>query len=238
VRERTGTVGPNCRRSTFRPADYGPTVPIYFLIADPPVELGLVASLNRPGGNATGIVTFAVELVPKRLELLHAVAKPSTLGLIVNPMHPSAKAISAAHRQAATSLGVPSQVLEAVNDAEIEAAYAALKPGTALLIGTDPTFFARRGKFVALSARHSVPTMFDSVETAREGGLLSYGADIVALWERAAINVARILKGAKPADVPVEQATKFMFGINLRTAKTLGLEVPTSLRLTADEVIE
>jgi len=215
------------------------SVPIYFLIADPPVELGLVASLNRPGGNATGLVTLAVELVPKRLELLHQLTpKASTLALIVNPQHPSAKAVTAAHRQASASLGAQSQVIEAASDAEIEAAYAALKPGTALLIGTDPTFFARRAKFVALSARHAVPTMFDSIETARQGGLLSYGADIIALWERAAANIARILKGAKPADLPVEQATKFLFAVNMNTAKGLGLEIPSSLRFTADEVID
>lgn len=215
------------------------SVPIYFLIADPPVELGLVASLSRPGGNATGIVTLAVELVPKRLELLHQLApKPTTLALIVNPQHPSAKAVTAAHLKASAALGVQGQVLEATSDAEIEAAYGALKPGTALLIGTDPTFFARRAKFVGLSARHAVPTMFDSIETTRQGGLLSYGADIIALWERAAVNIARLLKGEKPANLPVEQASKFLFAVNMKTAKALGLEIPNQLRLTADEVVD
>ena len=209
------------------------------LIADPPVELGLVASLNRPGGNATGIITLAVELVPKRLELLHQLApRPTTLALIVNPQHPSAKAVTAAHLKTSAELGARGQVLEATSDAEIESAYGALKPGTSLLIGTDPTFFARRAKFVALSARHAVPTMFDSIETARQGGLLSYGADIIALWERAAVNIARILKGAKPADLPVEQATKFLFAVNMKTARALGLDIPQQLRLTADDVVE
>jgi putative tryptophan/tyrosine transport system substrate-binding protein len=215
------------------------SVPIYFLIADPPVELGLVASLNRPGGNATGLVTLAVELVPKRLELLRQIApKAAALAFLVNPSHPSAPGVTAAYLNATTSLGVPSQVLQAASDAEIEAAYAALKPGSALLVGTDPTFFARRAKFIALSARHAVPTMFDSVETANDGGLMSYGADIESLWTRAGTNIARILKGAKPADLPVEQASKFLFAVNIKTAKALGLEIPNQLRVTADEVIE
>jgi putative ABC transport system substrate-binding protein len=215
------------------------TVPIYFLIADPPVALGLVASLGRPGGNATGLLTLAVELVPKRIELLHQlVGKASTFALIVNPMHPSAREMAAAHRQGCAALGVQPQVLEAVSDAEIEAAYAALKPGTALLVGTDPTFFARRARFIALSAQHAVPTMFDSAEAGREGGLVTYGADILALWEHAGTNVARLLKGAKPADLPVEQATKFLFTVNMKTATTLGLDIPANLRLTADEVID
>ena len=215
------------------------TVPIYFLIADPPVELGLVASLNRPGGNATGIVTLAVELVPKRLELLRQVVpKAPTLAFLVNPSHPSAPGVTEAYLKATASLGLQPQVLQAISDAEIEAAYAALKPGSALLVGTDPSVFVRRAKFIALSARQAVPTMFDAIETTRDGGLMSYGADIESLWERAGANIARILKGAKPADLPVEQATKFVLALNLKTAKALGLEIPTNLRLTADEVIE
>jgi putative ABC transport system substrate-binding protein len=215
------------------------SVPIYFLIADPPVELGLVASLNRPGGNATGIVTLAVELVPKRLELLRQMApKASSLAFLVNPTHPSAKQVTAAYLKATAALGVQVQTLEAVSDAEIEAAYAALKPGSALLVGTDPSFFVRRSKFIALSAGHAVPTMFDTIEATNDGGLMSYGANIETLWERAGTNIARILKGAKPADLPVEQATKFVLALNLKTAKALGLEIPTNLRLTADEVIE
>jgi putative ABC transport system substrate-binding protein len=215
------------------------SVPIYFLIADPPVELGLVASLNRPGGNATGLVTLAVELVPKRLELLRQVApKAATLAFLVNPTHPSAPGVTAAYLKAAGALGIPAQVLQAVSDAEIEAAYAALTPGSALLVGTDPSFFARRSKFIALSARHAVPTMFDAIETANAGGLMSYGADIESLWTRAGANIARILKGTRPADLPVEQASKFLFAVNMKTAKALGLEIPNSLRLTADEVID
>jgi putative ABC transport system substrate-binding protein len=215
------------------------SVPIYFLIADPPVELGLVQSLGRPGGNATGIVTLAVELVPKRLELLRQMApKATTLALLVNPTHPSASSVTAAYLKATAALGVPSQALQAVSDAEIEAAYAALKPGTAMLVGTDPSFFVRRSKFIALSAQHAVPTMFDVAETTREGGLMSYGADIESLWERAGINVARILRGEKPANLPVEQASKFFLAMNMKTAAALGLEMPNQLRIAADEVVD
>jgi putative ABC transport system substrate-binding protein len=215
------------------------TVPIYFLIADPPVDLGLVESLGRPGGNATGIVTLAVELVPKRLDLMRQVAPKATrLALLVNPTHPSAKAVAEAHVKTALSFGLDTQVLEAVSDAEIEAAYGAIKPATALLVGTDPSFFARRAKLVALSAKHAVPTMFDSIETAKAGGLMSYGADIERLWERAGVNIARILKGEKPANLPVEQASRFQFAINLKTAKALDLEVGPKLQAVADELID
>lgn len=215
------------------------SIPIYFLIADPPVELGLVASLSRPGGNATGLVTQAVELVPKRLELLRQVApKASTLALLVNPSHPSARDVVAAHLKTAAALGVQPQTLEAITDAETEAAYAALKPGAALMVATDPSFFVRRAKFAALSLRHRVPTIFDNMEATAGGGLMSYGADIESLWERAGVNVGRILKGDKPANLPVEQPTKFVLALNLGTAKALGLEIPSTLRLTADEVID
>jgi putative ABC transport system substrate-binding protein len=215
------------------------TVPIYFLIAEPPVQLGLVASMNRPGGNATGITTLNIELVPKRLELLREmVPQASVLAVLVNPSHPSAKAVSDALQATAKMLGVQSQVLQAVTDEQIEAAYGSIKPGSALLVATDPSFFVRRAKLVALSARHAVPTMFDNSDAVSAGGLLYYGANIETLWERAGTNVARILKGEKPAGLPVEQATKFDLAINLKTAKALGLQVPPKLLAMADDVIE
>jgi putative ABC transport system substrate-binding protein len=215
------------------------TIPIYFLIADPPVQLGLVASMNRPGGNATGIITLNIELAPKRLELLREMAPQApVLAVLVNPNHPSARAVSDAVRTTAKTLGVPSQVLQAVTDEEIEAAYGSIKPGSALLVATDPSFFVRRGKLVALSARHAVPTMFDNRESVSDGGLFYYGANVESLWERAGTNVGRILKGQKPADLPVEQATKFDLVINLKTAKALELQVPSKLLAMADDVIE
>jgi putative tryptophan/tyrosine transport system substrate-binding protein len=215
------------------------TVPIYFLIAEPPVQLGLVASMNRPGGNATGITTLNIELVPKRLELLREmVPQASVLAVLVNPSHPSAKAVSDALQATAKMLGVQSQVLQAVTDEQIEAAYGSIKPGSALLVATDPSFFVRRAKLVALSARHAVPTMFDNRDAVSAGGLLYYGANVETLWERAGTNVARILKGEKPAALPIEQATKFDLAINLKTAKALGLQVPPKLLAMADDVIE
>ena len=214
-------------------------ISIYFLIADPPVDLGLVSSLGRPGGNATGIVTLAVELVPKRLELLRQVApNATTLALLIHSEHPSAPAVIAAHEAAARALGVQPQILRAVSDAEIDAAFAAIKPDSALLVGTDATYFARRARIIALANRHGVPTMFDNIAQVNDGGLISYGPDIEALWQRAGVNVGRILKGAKPADLPVEQASKLMFALNLRTAQAIGLEIGASLRATADEIFE
>jgi ABC-type uncharacterized transport system substrate-binding protein len=215
------------------------SIPIYFLIADPPVELGLVKSLGRPGGNATGIVTLAVELVPKRLELLRQAApKATTLALLIHSEHPSAAAVIAAHEMAARALGVQSQILKAVSDAEIDAAFVALKPDSALLVGTDATYFARRARIIALASRNRVPTMFDNIAQVSDGGLMSYGPDVEALWQRAGFNVGRILKGAKPADLPVEQASKLVLALNLATAKAIGLEIGASLRAIVDETIE
>jgi putative ABC transport system substrate-binding protein len=215
------------------------SIPIYFVIADPPVDLGLVSSLGRPGGNATGIVTLAVELVPKRLELLRQAApKATTLALLIHSQHPSAPAVIAAHETAARALGVQSQILRAVSDAEIDAAFAAIKPGSALLLGTDATYFTRRTRIIALANGHGVPTMFDNIAQVNDGGLMSYGPDVEALWQRAGFNVGRILKGAKPADLPVEQASKLVLALNLRTAKAIGLEIDGSLRAIVDETIE
>ena len=138
----------------------------------------------------------------------------------------------------AKALGAEPQILQAVTDEEIDAAYTAIKPGAALLVATDPSFFVRRVKLAALSLKGAVPTMFDNAEAVAAGGLLSYGANVESLWERAGLNVARILKGEKPADLPVEQATNFSLAINLKTAKALGLQVPPKLLAMADDVIE
>jgi putative ABC transport system substrate-binding protein len=215
------------------------TIPIYFLIADPPDELGLVASLNRPGGNATGITTLAAELAAKRLSLLHElVPKAAGMAVLLKPSHPSAKAVTASLQATARTLDVQLDVLEASDDREIEQAYVALKPGVALLVATDPFFFVRRAQLAALSARHAVPTIYDSRESAEAGGLMSYGPNHVRLWEQAGTYVARILKGEKPSDLPVMQAAIFETVINLKAAKPLGLAVPPSMLALADEVIE
>jgi putative tryptophan/tyrosine transport system substrate-binding protein len=215
------------------------TIPIYFLVADPPDELGLVASLNRPGGNATGITTLAVEVAAKRLSLLRElVPKAISIALLLKPSHPSAKAVSASLQAAARTLGVELDVLEASTDREIEEAYLALKPGDGLVVATDPFFFIRRAQLVALSARHGVPTIYDSREFGEAGGLMSYGPNHVRLWQQAGTYIGRILKGEKPADLPVTQAAIFEMVINLKVAKALGLAAPDKLIALADEVIE
>jgi putative ABC transport system substrate-binding protein len=215
------------------------SIPIFFLIAEDPVELGLVASLNRPGGNVTGISSQNAELVAKRLGLLRELSPQApNIAVLLNHQNPNAKPIKAMLQQAAATLGVQLNVLEASTDSEIEAAYAALKPGSPLLVGTDPSFFARRAKLIELSARHSIPTMYDSREAAAGGGLMGYGQNTESSWEQAGIYVARILKGAKPGDLPVMRPTKFEYVINLKTAKALGLDVPPAMQARADEVIE
>jgi putative ABC transport system substrate-binding protein len=215
------------------------TIPIFFLIAEDPVELGLVASLNRPGGNVTGISSQNAELVAKRLGLLRElVPQAPNIAVLLNHGNPNAKPIAAMLREAAASLGVQLNVLEATTDAEIEKAYASLKPGSPLLIGTDPSFFARRAMLIALSARHAVPTMFDNRESPDAGGLMGYGQNTENSWEQAGSYVARILKGAKPGELPVMRPTKFEYVINLKTAKALGLDVPPAMQARADEVIE
>lgn len=215
------------------------TIPIYFLIADPPVELGLVTSLNRPGGNATGITTLAAELAAKRLSLLRElVPQAASMAALIKPSHPSAKPVTQSLQATARTLGVQLNVLEASSDHEIEAAYGALKPRAALLVTTDPFFFVRRAQLVALSARHAVPTIYDSREFAEAGGLMSYGPNHVNLWAQAGTYVARILKGEKPSDLPVTQAALFEMVLNLKAAKPLGVAVPPSMLALADEVIE
>jgi putative ABC transport system substrate-binding protein len=215
------------------------TVPIYFLIADPPVELGLVASLNRPGGNATGIITLAAEVAAKRFSLLRELAPHApSMAVLLKPGHPSAKPVRASLEASSPSLGVQLDVKEASTDREIEDAYGALKPGVPLMVGTDPFYFSRRAQLVALAARHAVPTIYDSREFAEAGGLMSYGPNHVKLWGQAGGYVARILRGEKPAELPVVQATTFEMVINLKTAKALGLEPPAKLLALADEVIE
>jgi putative ABC transport system substrate-binding protein len=215
------------------------TIPVVFLIAEDPVELGLVASLNRPGGNITGISSQNVELVAKRLSLLRELAPASgNVAALLNSSNPNAKPVAKMLQAAAATLGVQLNVLEANTDAEIETAFLSLKSGGALLVGTDPSFFARRASLVALAARCAVPTMYDNRESPDVGGLMSYGQNTEISWEQAGRYVGRILKGEKPADLPVVQPTKFEFVINLKTARTLGLNVPATLLARADEIIE
>jgi putative ABC transport system substrate-binding protein len=217
------------------------TIPIVFTVGADPVEMGLVASLSRPGGNVTGISTLNAELTAKRLGLLHELApQAANISVLLNPTNPSAEPASRDLQATARTLGLQINVVHASNDREIDVAFAdlALKAGSALLVSTDPFFFIRRAQLVALAARHAVPTIYYDREFTDNGGLVSYGTSVGGAWEQAGIYVGRILKGEKPADLPVAQATKFEMVINLKTAKALGITMPNTLLSLADEVIE
>jgi len=217
------------------------TIPIVFLTGADPVRSGLVASLNRPGGNATGATLLAGMLGAKRMALLRELApKVRTLGMLVNPNNPNSEPDTADVQAAARAIGGQVQVLEASNGEEIEAAFAALARAKldGLLVNPDPIFLPRRDQFVSLAARHAVPTMYYAREYVDAGGLMSYGASFTWLYRQGGIYVARILQGEKPADLAVVQPTKFELAINAKTAKALGLSVPTPLLVSADKVIE
>jgi putative tryptophan/tyrosine transport system substrate-binding protein len=217
------------------------TIPIVFTWPGDPVKDGLVSSLNRPGGNATGISTLNDELAAKRLGLLRElVPNAAAIFLLLNPTDPSAEKASRDFQAAAGTLGVQLQVLYAGTEREIDAAFATIasNPGSALQVNADPFLFIRRGQITALAARHAVPAIYYDREFAVSGGLMTYGTDLPSAWGQAGGYVARILKGEKPAELPVAQPTKFQFVINLRTAKSLGLDLPDRLLALADEVIE
>jgi putative tryptophan/tyrosine transport system substrate-binding protein len=218
------------------------TVPIVFGVGEDPVGLGLVASLARPGGNATGINIFLNEVVAKRLGLLHElVPKAVRVAVLVNPANaPSAEATLRDLPEAARAIGLETQVLNASTSREIEAAFATLvrERADALFVAPDAFFISRRVQFVTLAARYGIPTAHNAREEVEAGGLMSYGTDLRDMWRQVGVYTGQILKGAKPADLPVMQATKFEFVINLQTARALGIEVPNSIQLIADELIE
>ncbi len=217
------------------------TLPIVFLIAGDPIALGLVTSLNRPGGNITGVTNLNVEIGPKRLELLHEVVPTATtMALLVNPSSANAEPLSREAQAAARMLGVQLHVLHASSEGEIDAAFAnvaRLRAG-ALVIGTDAFFNARSEQLAALAVHHAVPAIFQYREFAAAGGLMSYGGSFTDDYRHAAVYAGRILKGEKPADLPVQQSTKAELIINLKAATALGLTVPLPLLGRADEVIE
>jgi putative ABC transport system substrate-binding protein len=218
------------------------TVPIVFGVGEDPVKLGLVASLARPGGNATGINFFVNEIVAKRLGLLHEfVPKATRIALLINPGNTfSAEATLKEVPQAARALGLQLQVFKAATSSEIDAVFGALarEPADALFLAGDAFYTSRRVQLVTLAARERVPMTGSTRELVEAGALMSYGTDITDSFRHVGVYTGNILKGAKPADLPVMQSTKFEFVINLVTARALGLEVPPGLSARADEVIE
>jgi putative ABC transport system substrate-binding protein len=217
------------------------TIPIVFVVASDPVAAGLVASLARPGGNLTGFSNLTVELRPKRIELLsELVPQARVIAVLVNPTNlPNEPGIQEA-QEASRAKGVQLQILKASTESEIDAAFASLAQlhAGALVIGGEPFFASRREQLVALASRHAVPAIYDWREFVAAGGLISYGTSLPAVFRQAGIYAGKILKGAKPADLPIQQPTTFELVINLKTAKALGLTVPQPLLARADEVIE
>ena len=218
------------------------TISIIFQVADDPVQLELVASLRRPGGNMTGVTSLNVELVPKQLELLHELVPTATvMALVVNPASPARVESNTREAQvAARRLGLKLHVLHAGSEQDFDAALAnaiQLRAG-ALVIGTDAFFFSQSGQLGAMAARHAIPAICPYRNFTAAGGLMSYGTNTPNQFRQVGVYTSRILKGEKPADLPVQQAVKIDLVINLRTAKALGLTVPLIMQMTADEVIE
>jgi putative tryptophan/tyrosine transport system substrate-binding protein len=216
------------------------TIPVVFGFGGDPVQLGLVARLNRPGGNITGVVTMNVELATKRLGLLHELLPGATrFAVLLNPNNP-ASASPTRDALAAAPAGWHIEFLSVTSNSDLNAAFASLvqKRADALLLVPEVIFVSRRVQLLTLAARHAVPTIYPSREFAEAGGLMSYGSSYTDMHRQAGLYVARILKGEKPADLPVMQPTKFELIINLQTAQALGLEIPPTLLARADEVIE
>jgi putative ABC transport system substrate-binding protein len=217
------------------------TIPIVFSAGGDPVATGVVASLARPGGNLTGITLMLAELMPKRLELLlELVPQARVVALLVNPSGPNAERNERDVREAARTKQIQLQVHKARTESEIENAFASIaqSQAAAVVVAADLFFNSRRERLVALAARYAVPAIYEGREFAELGGLSSYGASVTGTWRQTGTYVGRILNGAKPADLPVQQPTTFELVVNLKTAKALGLTIPPSIPARADEVIE
>ena len=216
-------------------------IPIVSGVSENPVKAGLVASLNRPGSNATGINFLGAELGSKQLGLLHELVPAAVrVGLLVNPRVPQTETVTRDVAAAASAIGLQIDVVEASESREIEAAFRTLvrNRADALVIGADPFFASRRLQLATLATRHAIPAIFNIREYAEAGGLMSYGTSLIETYRQVGIYTGKILKGAKPADLPVEQSSKFELVFNVQTATMLGLTVPDKLLVAADEVIE
>jgi putative tryptophan/tyrosine transport system substrate-binding protein len=227
--------------STRAAKDATSTIPVVFISGSDPVERGLVASFARPGGNLTGVAMMVAELAPKRFELLsEMVPKASVIALLVNPNNVQTEAVIRGVREAARAKAVQLQILKASTEGEIDAAFGTLMQlqADALVVGPDVFLYSRREQLVALAARYRIPAIHEWRGAVAAGGLVSYGTDITGVFRQLGIYAGKILKGAKPADLPVEQPTRFELVVNLNTAKALGLTVPPSILARADEVIE
>jgi putative ABC transport system substrate-binding protein len=217
------------------------TIPTVILVGVDPVQLGLVGSLNRPGGNVTGLALLTVQLEAKKLELLHELLPTATaIALLVNPTNVLTESETKDVQDAARSLGLHLQILNASTESQIDAAFGALAElrATALIVSVDTFLNNSRDQIVALAARYAVPAVYGVRDFVNAGGLMSYGTDLVDVYRQQGIYAGKILKGARPADLPIQQVTKVALVINLKTAKTLGLTFPTTLLGRADEVIE
>ena len=216
-------------------------IPIVFAIGSDPVKQGLTASINRPGGNATGITSLTNEMEPKRLGLLREVVPHAhTIGFLLNPSFAQAESQLAAMQQAARAMNLAITVLRADTDQEIDAAFEAIAQQRvpALVVGANPFFDTRRKKLVALAARNAVPAIYHFREYADDGGLMSYGLNFADVYRLVGVYTGKVLKGAKPSELPVMQAAKFEFVINLKTAKALGVQISDNLLSLADAVVE
>jgi putative ABC transport system substrate-binding protein len=217
------------------------TIPVVFAMGEDPVSEGVVTSLNRPSGNVTGFTTLTNQLFAKRLQLLHEVVpKNAVLAMLVSGGNRNAGPDSKEAQAASAALGHELRVLSASGERDFEPAFARIAEQRAagLLVGVDPFFLTKRALLGALATRHAVPTMFDRREYPMAGGLMSYGASSADTWRQAGVYVGRILRGAKPADLPVQQAAKLELVLNLNTAKALSLEIPSGVLAIADEVFE
>jgi putative ABC transport system substrate-binding protein len=217
------------------------TIPIVFTANGDPVREGLVASLNRPGGNLTGFTVFGPAAVTKRVPLIHElIPKAATIAYLMNPNHPSGEIEMTTAQTAVRSLGKEMLFLKASNEGELDAAFTTMAQQQvgALVVASDPFFYSRRSELVSLVARQGVPAIYYLPEFVRAGGLMAYGTNLVDLYRLVGVYTGRILKGEKPADLPVQQTVKVELIINMKTAKALGLDVPNTIQLLADEVIE